>query len=49
MSEVKIGAYICQGCGIGERVDTAQMAQVAQRDAKANVVKEHEFCVPTPV
>jgi quinone-modifying oxidoreductase subunit QmoB len=43
VSEVKIGAYICQGCGIGERVDTAQMAQVAQRDAKANVVKEHEF------
>ncbi len=43
MSDVKIGAYICQGCGLGDRLDTAQLAQVAQRDAKANVVKEHEF------
>jgi quinone-modifying oxidoreductase subunit QmoB len=41
--EIKIGAYICQGCGIGDRLDTAQLAQVAQRDAKASLVKEHEF------
>ncbi|NNF96244.1 MAG: heterodisulfide reductase, partial [Halobacteria archaeon] len=41
--EIKIGAYICQVCGIGDRLDTAQLAQVAQRDAKANIVKEHEF------
>jgi len=41
--EKKIGAYICQGCGIGDRLDTAQMAQVAKRDAKANIVREHEF------
>jgi len=41
--EKKIGAYICKGCGIGERVDTAQMAQVATRDAKASIAKEHEF------
>ncbi len=41
--DIKIGAYICQGCGIGERVDTAQLAQVAQRDAKAHIVKEHPF------
>ena len=41
--EIKIGAYICQGCGIGDRVDTSQLAQVAERDVKANIVKEHEF------
>lgn len=41
--EKKIGAYICQGCGLGDRLDTGQLAQVAQRDVKANVVKEHEF------
>lgn len=41
--EIKIGAYICQGCGIGDRVDTAQLAQVAQRDAKASIVREHAF------
>ena len=41
--EIKIGAYICQGCGIGDRVDTAQMCQVATRDAKAAIAKEHPF------
>ena len=43
MSDIKIGAYICKGCGIGDRLDTAQLAQVAQRDAKAHIVREHEF------
>ncbi len=41
--EKKIGAYICKGCGIGDRVDTAQMVSIATRDAKAHVAKEHEF------
>jgi len=41
--EKKIAAYICQGCGIADRVDTAQMSQIATRDAKAHLVKEHEF------
>ena len=41
--EMKIAAYICQGCGIADRVDTAQMASIATRDAKANEVKEHPF------
>ena len=43
MSDMKIGAYICQGCGIGERLDTKQLANVAQKEGKANVVREHEF------
>jgi len=41
--EIKIGAYICQGCGLGDRLDTKQLANVAKRDGKAQVVKEHEF------
>jgi len=41
--EIKIGAYICKGCGIGDRLDTAQMAQVATRDVKASIAKEHDF------
>ncbi len=41
--EKKIAAYICKGCGISDRVDTAQMAQIATRDAKANIAKEHDF------
>ena len=40
---IKIGAYICKGCGIGDRLDTAAMAQVATRDAKASLAKEHDF------
>ena len=43
MADKKIGAYICQGCGIGDRLDSAQLAKTAQRDGKAQVVKEHEF------
>jgi len=29
MSETKTAAYICKGCGIGERVSTAQMSKIA--------------------
>jgi len=43
VADMKIGAYICQGCGIGDRVDTAQLASVAKREGKAAVAKEHEF------
>jgi len=41
--EVKTAAYICKGCGLGERLDTAQLATIAEREGKANIVKEHEF------
>jgi quinone-modifying oxidoreductase subunit QmoB len=43
MSEMKTAAYVCQGCGIGERLDTAQMAKVATREGKMEVVREHAF------
>ncbi|MGD8594737.1 MAG: FAD-dependent oxidoreductase [Gammaproteobacteria bacterium] len=39
----KIGAYICKGCGLGERLEGAQLKMIAEREAKANVVKEHDF------
>jgi len=39
----KIGAYICKGCGLGERLEGAQLAMIAERDAKANIVREHDF------
>jgi quinone-modifying oxidoreductase subunit QmoB len=41
--EKKIGAYICKGCGLGERLDCSQLATVAQREGKAAVVREHDF------
>jgi quinone-modifying oxidoreductase subunit QmoB len=43
MSEMKTAAYICQGCGLGERLDTAQLAKVATREGKMAIVKEHAF------
>ena len=43
MADVKIGAYICKDCGLGERLDTKSLMQVATHDAKAHVVREHDF------
>ena len=33
--ERKVGAYVCYGCGIGERLDTDRLEQVAAREGKA--------------
>jgi quinone-modifying oxidoreductase subunit QmoB len=43
MSEMKTAAYICTGCGIGERLSGAQLAKVAEREGKMNLVRQHEF------
>ncbi|MBP6770815.1 MAG: hypothetical protein KA171_23770, partial [Reyranella sp.] len=43
MREMKTAAYICRGCGIGERLNTKQMAMVAQKEGKMKVVREHDF------
>ncbi len=43
MADIKIGAYVCKGCGIGERLDTAQLALIAQKEGKAQIVREHDF------
>ena len=42
-TEKKTGAYICSGCGLGERLDTAQLERVASRDCKVDYVKQHDF------
>ncbi|OQW93544.1 MAG: heterodisulfide reductase [Beggiatoa sp. IS2] len=39
----KIGAYLCQGCGIGERLNVNQLANIATREGKASFAKQHEF------
>ncbi len=41
--ENKTGAYICKGCGLGERLDCGQLATIAEREGKANIVREHDF------
>jgi quinone-modifying oxidoreductase subunit QmoB len=41
--EIKTGAYICKGCGLGERLDCDQLATIAEREGKANIVQQHDF------
>ncbi len=43
MAEQKVAAYICQGCGLGDRLDTADLAKIAQKEGKVAFAKEHEF------
>ncbi|MCC6608335.1 MAG: hydrogenase iron-sulfur subunit [Burkholderiales bacterium] len=43
MAEMKTAAYVCQGCGLGERLSTRQLAQVAQKEGKMALVREHGF------
>ena len=41
--EKKFAGYICTGCGIGERLDTAQLETIAKRDGKMQSCKQHEL------
>lgn len=41
--EIKTGAYICTGCGIGDRLDANQLKMIAEREGKANIVQQHDF------
>ncbi len=43
MADIKSAAYLCQGCGLGERLDTKQLALVAQKEGKMSLVREHGF------
>ncbi len=40
---MKTAAYICRGCGIGERIDSAQLAKIALKENKMALVREHEI------
>ncbi len=41
--EVKIGAYICKGCDLGNRLNTDQLEMIATREGRAAVAKSHDF------
>lgn len=43
MADMKTAAYICKGCGLGERLDSAQLAKIAQREGKIEIAREHDF------
>jgi len=41
--EMKMGAYLCTGCGIGDRLDASQLEMTATRDGKAGYCKTSDF------
>ncbi|MFN3594925.1 MAG: CoB--CoM heterodisulfide reductase iron-sulfur subunit A family protein, partial [Thiobacillaceae bacterium] len=43
MSEKKHAAYICSGCGLGERLDIAALEAVAKKEGKMQIVRTHPF------
>ena len=43
MAEMKTAAYLCAGCGIGDRLDLAQMEKIAQKEGKMQLVRRHDF------
>ena len=48
--ERRIGAYICRGCGIGQALDTDRLEEVAAREGRASLVRQHDFlCAPEGV
>src|SRR3569832_420388 len=43
MADNKVAAYICKGCGLGERLDTDALVKLAQKDGKVPLAKSHDF------
>jgi quinone-modifying oxidoreductase subunit QmoB len=41
--ENKFAAYICSGCGIGDKLDVSSLEKIAQKEGKMAVVKSHPF------
>ena len=42
-SEIRTAAFICHGCGIGERINTERLEQVARKEGRIDEVVHHEF------
>ncbi len=41
--EMKTAAYICSGCGLGDKLDVGQLAKIAQKEGKMALVRQHDF------
>ena len=39
----KIGAYLCNGCGLKERLNMDQLATIAHKEGRCAVVKQHDM------
>ncbi len=42
-AEKKVAAYICKGCGLGDRLDTDALVNVAQKEGKVQLARSHDF------
>ncbi|MEW5893279.1 MAG: FAD-dependent oxidoreductase [Pseudomonadota bacterium] len=47
MADMKTAAYICKGCELGNRLDAKALIQVATKEGKMNLVREHDFLCST--
>ena len=43
MADKKVACYVCKGCGLGDRLDTDNLKLIAEREAKAQHVRDHDF------
>ena len=43
MSDTKTAAYICKGCGLGDRLDGNRLAKIAESEGKSDLVRQHDF------
>ncbi len=43
MSEMKTAAYICSGCGLGDKLDIPQLGKIALKEGKMALVRDHAF------
>ncbi len=40
---MKVAAYLCKGCGLGERLDTGQFVHIAQSEGGASIAETHDY------
>ncbi len=43
MADKKFAAYLCKGCGLGERLNINQLAAVATKEGKIPLIKQHDL------
>ncbi|MDO8932528.1 MAG: hydrogenase iron-sulfur subunit [Rhodocyclaceae bacterium] len=43
MADIKYAAYICSGCGIGDKLNVAALEKIATKEGKIAMVKNHPF------
>ncbi|WP_424946969.1 FAD-dependent oxidoreductase [Candidatus Spongiihabitans sp.] len=40
---MKVAAYMCKGCGLGERLDTERLVNIAQSEGGVDICKSHDY------